>query len=162
MWYAPAENLADELCHQIVRKAAETGARLVCIDGLNGIQSGLIFEERLPLIVNALNRRLRSLGVTLLYTMEHRHLFLPDSIGSDDMTMMMDNLLVLHYGAGEKGLYRKVAILKVRDSIFHSPSEEFHITHSGVQFGPPPPSNLSPLGAIPSSEDESGRDQEGH
>jgi hypothetical protein len=145
------------LCHQITRKVAETGARRVFIDGINGIETALIFRERLPLVVNALNRRLRSLGVTVLYTAEHRHLFLPDSIGNDAMTMMMDNLLVLHYVAGEKGLCRKLSILKVRDSLFHSPSEEFHIAGNRLQFGPPQASNLSPL----SSNEDNRRNRKG-
>lgn len=133
-WRSPSENLIDEVCYEIIGAVERTGAKHVFIDGLSAIKKSLINPARLPLIINALNHRLRQLGASVVYTMEHRELFLPNDLLVDDLSSFADNIVLLHYALRDNVLRRHASILKVRDSDFDAVSREFGITSFGIVF----------------------------
>lgn len=148
-WRSPAENLIDEICGDIVAAVERTGARRVFVDGLAAFRTALMFPARLPLVVNALNHRLRGLGATVVYTLEHRELYLPESLGTDTLSEIVDNVVLVHYALRQGILRRNLTILKVRDSDFDAISEEFHVTGNGVRFGERAEPERRPAGALP-------------
>lgn len=136
VWQSPAENLPDELGHRLLGAVARTRAKRVLMDGIGALRHAFLFPERLPVFLNALNDALRAAGTTAVYTLEIPDLHMPTDLGTDDLSSMVDNLLLLHYAAGEGRLRRRMVVLKVRDSDFDSFPEEFHVTSAGVRFGP--------------------------
>lgn len=148
-WRSPAENIVDEVCHDMIAAVEQSKARRVFVDGLNAFQSSLIYRARLPLVVNALNHRLASLGATTLYTLENRELYLPDDLQTDNLSSIVDNVILVHYALREGIIRRNISILKVRDSDFDSISEEFYIADKGVAFGEGATSERRPKGALP-------------
>jgi circadian clock protein KaiC len=146
-WRTPAENLVDEVCYTIIDAVERTNARRVFVDGLGAFRTSLLFSKRLPLIVNALNHRLRAIGATVVYTLENSKLFLPEDLKTDDLSSIVDNVILLHYASRQGLLRRNISILKVRDSDFDPISEEFHITDRGLTFGEQAPQQR-PEGAL--------------
>jgi len=149
LWRSPAELLVDEVVHEVVREVRKAGIKRVFIDGLHALKAWLVYQDRLPFIVNALNNCLQTLGVTSLYALENRELYLPADLGSDELSAIVNNVMLLHYAMRDGALRRNVTILKLRDSGFDPRSQEFHITDRGVIFGRDTEAQEQPDGAQP-------------
>lgn len=133
-WQAPAENLLDELGHRLLALVRRTRAKRVLVDGIGGFQYAYPSRHRLPLFINALNRELRSMGATVLYTAETPELLRLDNLGTDDLSAMTENILLLNYTHAGDALRRQLTILKMRDSDFDHRAAEFTITRGGFHF----------------------------
>lgn len=131
-WRSPAENLADEIIHEIVREIQATGTRRLFVDGLHSLKSALMVSERLPYVVNALNHCLKSFGVTSLYSLESRELYRPTNLELGELSALVNNVILAHYARDDEMLRRNISILKVRDSDFDPMTREFYITSGGV------------------------------
>jgi circadian clock protein KaiC len=144
VWRSPAENLSDDLGHQILEVVERRGARRLVVDGINALKHSFIFPDRLPLFLNAINNTLKSRDITVVYTMESPVLFMPEDLHIDDLSSMVDNVLLLHYAHRDHLISRKLAILKIRDSEFDPFPEEFFVTSEGIHFGKIPALNIRP------------------
>jgi circadian clock protein KaiC len=139
LWLPPAENIVDEVIHDIVRRARARNAKRVFIDGLVAIRDSLVIAERMPYVINALSMRLAQIGATVLYTSEVPELRLDEALmPSDELSAMVDNLLLLNTGRRDHAFRRNLSIVKLRDSNFDPRTHEFHIDSTGVVFGPDP------------------------
>lgn len=145
MWRPPSENLVDELAWELVERARARNVKRVFVDGVVALRDNLIFAERLPYILNAINSYLRGIGASVLYTSEIRDMHSPDFLPTDEVSMIVDNVLLLSYLRHERALRRSLSILKLRDSDFDPRAREFHVTKQGIAFGPDPA--LGDLGA---------------
>lgn len=132
LWRSPAENLVDEIIHEIIREVRSSGTKLLFLDGLHSLRTSLVFDERLPYVVNALNQFLKSYGVTSLYSLECRELYRPTNLELGELSAIVNNVIFAHYAKDEELLRRNLSILKVRDSDFDPRTREFHITGSGI------------------------------
>ncbi|MBB5753973.1 ATPase domain-containing protein [Prosthecomicrobium pneumaticum] len=152
VWRSPAENIADELAHELIAAVKHWKARRVFVDGLGPFRSALLHPERFALVINAINRHLRALGTTLVWTLENREFFLANNIGHDDLSQMVDGVILLHYAVEDDVLKRRFSILKVRDSDFDPRARDFIVTDRGIR--------VDAVGGTPPrrSEEEHGRE----
>ena len=146
VWQSPAENLADELAHRLLDAVRRRCVRRVFFDGLGALNHAFVLPDRFPVYLNAINNTLRALEATVVYTMERGELFMLADLHTDELSSMVDNVVVLHYGQAEDGIRRNLLIIKVRDSAFDAFPEPFHISDQGVQFGSPPNQGYCPQG----------------
>lgn len=138
IWRPPSENLVDELAWKLVERARAIKATRVFVDGIVALRDNLIYPERLPYILNATNSYLRQVGASALYTSEIREMHSPDTLPTDEVSLIVDNVLLLTYLRRERALRRSLSIIKLRDSDFSPTSREFHVTDKGIAFGPDP------------------------
>ncbi|MFZ5721840.1 MAG: RAD55 family ATPase [Pseudomonadota bacterium] len=138
IWRPPSENLVDELAWRVIERTRATRAKRVFVDGVVALRDNLIFPERLPSILNALNSYLRELGASALYTSEMREMHSPESLPTDEVSLIVDNVLLLTYLRRERALRRSLSIVKLRDGDFDPRAREFHVTARGIAFGPDP------------------------
>jgi circadian clock protein KaiC len=138
LWRPPSENLVDELAWLVIERVREKGIKRVFVDGLVALKDNLIFQNRLPYCLNALNSYLRELGATSMYTSEIREMHSPDVLPTDDVSVIVDNVVILTYLRREDALRRKLSILKLRDSDFDPRAQEFNVSDRGIAFGPDP------------------------
>lgn len=138
LWRPPSENLVDELAWELVDRARERKVKRVFLDGVVALRDNLIHPERLPYILNALNAYFRELGAAALYTSEIRDMHSPDLLPTDEVSLIVDNVLLLTYLRREGALRRSLSILKLRDSDFDPRAREFHVTRNGIAFGSDP------------------------
>jgi circadian clock protein KaiC len=142
MWYPPTEIIVDEVAHDLLRSVKHKGIKRIFVDGVVALRDCLVPSNRLPGLLNALNKGVRELGATIVYGSEVRQVFMPDKLPSDEISAMIDNLLVLSYSEQGDLLQRRLAVLKLRDSTFDAHAHELYIGESGLSFGPDP--RLSP------------------
>ncbi|MBA4756665.1 ATPase domain-containing protein [Sphingosinicella sp.] len=128
----------DELAWEVVKQAKSISAKRVFVDGVVALRDNLIRPERLPYIMNAMNGYLRKSGATILYTSEVREMHLPEVLPTDELSVIVDNVLLLTYLRREQVLRRSLSIVKLRESDFDPRATEFHVTERGVEFGPDP------------------------
>lgn len=139
MWRPPSENIVDALGEELIVRAQQMGAKRVFVDGLVAIRDNLIISQRLPVVINALSARLRDIGATVVYTSEIAELDMADTVmPADQLSAMVSNVLVLNYRRPGGTFRRHLSIVKLRDSDFDPRSREFHVTASGIAFGPDP------------------------
>ena len=168
VWQSPAENLTDELGHRLLQAVERHKTSRVFFDGLGALRHAFIFPERLPLYINAINNTLRIGNTTIVYSLEQPTLFMPDQVMTDDLSSMVENVILTYYvknpedreGSGEVRIVeRELLVLKVRDSEFDAYPEIFRITRSGVRFGGIESSDLRPNEATGAGEgDRDGND----
>jgi circadian clock protein KaiC len=138
MWYPPTEIIVDEVAHDLLQHVQRKGIKRIFVDGVVALRDNLIPHARLPGLLNALNKRLRELGATTVYSSEVRQVFRPDKLPSDEISAMIDNLLVLSYSEQGDLLQRRITVLKLRDSTFDAHAHEIYIGQDGLTFGPDP------------------------
>ena len=139
VWLPPADNVVDELVHDIVRRARARQVKRVFLDGLVAIRDSLVISQRMPYVINALSMQLAAIGATALYTSEIPELRLEETLmPSDELSAMVDNVLLLNTGRRDQAFRRYLSVIKLRDSDFDPRTHEFHITDSGIVFGPDP------------------------
>lgn len=136
VWQPPADVIPDEIVHDIVRRARALGARRVLLDGLIPLRDGLIDRIRLPYLINALSRQLRDMRATVLYTMEIRELGLDSMMPSDELSAMIDNVLLFNITRHEQAARRFLSVVKMRSRDFDPHTQPFHIGDSGFAMGP--------------------------
>ncbi|HSK42094.1 MAG TPA: ATPase domain-containing protein, partial [Arenibaculum sp.] len=139
-WQPLAENLVDALGHRLLNAVRRRRIRYLFVDGINGIRASMVYENRLPLLLNALNNVLRGEDVTILYTHEIEKLSLPTDLTTDHLSAMVDNVVVLHLAMKDDVIRRRISVLKMRDSDFDPLTYEFHVSDGGIVFGPHPAS----------------------
>jgi circadian clock protein KaiC len=131
IWWPPAEIIPDEVVHEIVHRARVIGARRVFVDGLAALRDGLNDRERLPYIVHSLSHQLRDMGATVLYTLEIRELGFEATMPSDDLSAMIDNVLLLNLSRHDQAARRYLSIVKMRSGDFDPYTRQFHIGNRG-------------------------------
>lgn len=137
-WRSPSDNAVDEVVWHLLDRVKETGAKRVVVDGIEGLAASLIVPSRLPHILDALNGRLAELGASILYTSEIAQMHSPDAMPSDEISMMVENVILLSYMRECRALKRTLSVIKVRNSGFDPHTQEFHIGPTGIEFGPDP------------------------
>jgi circadian clock protein KaiC len=152
MWQSPAENMPDELGHRLIAEVRKGGVKRLFFDGIGGLRHAFVFPERLPLFVNAMSAALREMETTSIYTLELAQLFMPEEMPTDDLSQMVDNVILTHYAQSSDRLARQVIVLKIRDSAFDAYPEVFHVTDEGVRFGGDDAAARRPEGAKSASE----------
>jgi circadian clock protein KaiC len=138
MWRSASDNSVDELAWEILSWVKEKRVKRVFIDGLVALRDNLIVQERLPYVLNALKFEFAEMGATSLYTSEIRNMHSPDLLPTDDVSLIVDNVLLLTYLRRENALRRSLSVLKMRDNYFDPRAQEFHITSAGITFGMDP------------------------
>ncbi len=79
--------------------------------------------------------------------MELAHLFMPEQLATDDLSKMVENVVLTQYVRTPSRIERELLVLKIRDSAFDAYAEVFHITDHGVRFGRGDTSGRRPEGA---------------
>lgn len=135
VWQSPGENLPDELGERLLAAVAKRGVKRIFFDGIGALRHAFVFPERIPVYINAVNNALRGSDSSIVYSLELSQLFMPDHITTDELSSMVENVVLTHYVRRADRIEREVLILKIRDSDFDAFPEIFHITDRGVCFG---------------------------
>jgi circadian clock protein KaiC len=139
LWLPPAENIVDEVIHGVVNKVREGKIRRVFVDGLVAMRDSLMISDRMPYAINALSMQLAALNATALYTTEIPEMRVADPVmPTDELSAMVDNVILLNTGRRDQAFRRYLSIIKLRDSSFDPRTHEFHIDGKGILFGPDP------------------------
>ena len=120
----------------------------VVLDGASDIEVPGLASEELRQLLHGLVVRLRTLGVTSLFTLEARSLFSSDTISERGLSPLADNILMLRYIQEEGLLVPVLTVVKASGSAHDRASHRITIAEGGLtpggRFeGAPPPSGES-------------------
>jgi circadian clock protein KaiC len=135
LWMPPAELIVDEVAHRIIEQARAINAKRVFIDGIVPLRDSMLHRARLPYFINGLGVRLRELGATVLLTQENVELEVDRAMPSDELSAMVDNVIVLNISRHTHAISRYISIIKMRDRNFDPRTQEYHIGSRGLVFG---------------------------
>lgn len=138
LWLSPSDLIVDEVVHGVVQHAMAIGAKRVFLDGIVALRDSLVFRERLPYLINALSLQLRECGATVMYTQENAELEIDCAMPSDELSAMVDNVIVLNISRRHHTPQRYISIVKMRDRHFDARTQPFHIGEHGLALGVDP------------------------
>jgi circadian clock protein KaiC len=95
---------------------------------------GLVSQE-LRLLLYSLVVRLRGLGVTSLFTLEARSLFLADVISERGLSPLADNILMLRYAQEAGSLVPLLTVVKTRGSAHDPSTHRLTMGKGGLRLG---------------------------
>ena len=135
LWLSPADLIVDEVVHGIVQHAKAIGAKRVFIDGIVALRDSLVYRERLPYVINALSLQLRDCGATVVYTQECAEMEIDRAMPSDELSAMVDNVIVLNISRRRHTHQRYISIIKMRDRHFVPRVQPFYMEEQGLALG---------------------------
>jgi circadian clock protein KaiC len=126
------------------RISSRRPARVV-LDSASDIETFGLGSEPLRQLLFALLLRLRSLGVTSLFTLEARSLFLSDTISERGLSPLADNILMFRYRQEAGQLVPMLTVVKTRGSAHDRATHAISLGEGGLTVGggseaEPPPS----------------------
>jgi circadian clock protein KaiC len=143
--YLPREQMhATRFLSQVKDKLSAFKPAQVVLDSATDIELTGSVSQELKQLLYSLIVRLRSLGVTSLFTQEARSLFLADVISERRLSPLADNIFMFRY-AQEEGLFVPLlTVVKTRGSAHSRGTYRAHIAEGGLRLGsqfqgePPP------------------------
>ncbi|QRN95309.1 AAA family ATPase [Archangium violaceum] len=145
--YLPREQLhAARFLNAVEERVSSLAPSRLVLDSVSDIELQGRVSEELRWLFYGLVIRLRGLGVTSLFTLEARSLFLADTLSEHGLSPLADNILMCRY-AQENGLLVPVlTVVKTRGSIHDRGSHCLLLGAGGLRLGSrfggaPPPSS---------------------
>ena len=146
--FLPREHLhAARFLSVVENRISQLRPARVVLDSASDIEVLGLVSEELRMLLYGLVIRLRTLGVTSLFTLEARSLFLSDIISESGLAPLADNVLMLRYVQDEDGLVPMLTVVKTRGSAHDRASHRIRIGEGGMRLGGEP-------GAAPPSSKE--------
>ncbi|MFL5356858.1 ATPase domain-containing protein [Archangium sp.] len=143
--FLPREQLhAARFLSIVEEKIASFQPSRVVLDSASDIEIRGMISEELRLLLYGLVIRLRGLGVTSLFTLESRSLFLSDTISERGLSPLADNILMFRYAQEEGRLVPMLTVVKTRGSIHDRATHRFSIGEGGLLLPGSPPGAASP------------------
>jgi circadian clock protein KaiC len=134
----PHEMSPQEFANEIRHEVETRGTRLVMIDGIEGYKLALQGDEdELVSHMDALNRYLKNMGVTVVLIDEVSSITGEFEATSVGVSYIADNILFLRHLEFESELRKVVGVLKKRTSDFERTLREFEMTEYGIKVGEP-------------------------
>ncbi|HSO00842.1 MAG TPA: ATPase domain-containing protein, partial [Candidatus Nanopelagicales bacterium] len=132
IWYAPVEQILDELAQILLADVRERRVRRVFIDGLDGFRDAAAYINRVPSFLIALMSALRAHGATTLVTEESSSPAVDIRPPIEDLSAVVENLVLMRYFEVGAEVHRLISVSKIRDSHHDMTLREFHITPRGI------------------------------
>ncbi|QRK08951.1 AAA family ATPase [Archangium violaceum] len=116
----------------------------VVLDSASDIEVQGLVSDELRLLLYGLVIRLRGLGVTSLFTLEARSLFLSETISERGLSPLADNILMFRYAQEEGRLVPILTVVKTRGSSHDRATHRFTIGEGGLLLPGGQPGTASP------------------
>jgi circadian clock protein KaiC len=134
-WVPPTEGNIDSVAAMVLDLVRNHGVKRLVIDGVGGLQRLALHPARLPAFFTAMLNELQGLGVTAYLSVELPTAFVPTmQLPFGDVSVLMDNLVLLQSATVQGMRTRVLSIIKVRDSAYDPALRVLRIDDSGVHL----------------------------
>jgi circadian clock protein KaiC len=144
-----AELSPGEFTAKVRHCVAESGARTIIIDSLNGYQAAMPQEHFLLLHMHELLQFLNRQGATTFLTVA-QHGLVGDMKAPVDLTYLADTVLLLRYFEALGHVRRAISVIKKRAGGHEKTIREYQIGENGLTVGPALDSFQGVLRGVPS------------
>ena len=144
--YLPREQLhAARFLSVVEDRIRGTQPSRVVLDSASDIETHGLASEELRQLLYGLVIRLRTVGVTSLFTLEARSLYFTDVLSEQGLSPLADNILMVRYEPVEGLLVPMLRVVKTRGSSHDQASHRVNVGKGGLRLGGepepvPPPS----------------------
>ncbi|ATB44391.1 hypothetical protein CYFUS_009878 [Cystobacter fuscus] len=134
--YLPREHLhASRFLSMVEQKIQELRPTRLVLDSASDIEVLGFISEELRRLLYGLVLRLRTLGVTSLFTVEARSLFITDTLSERGLSPLADNIFMLRYLQEGAGLVPVLTVVKTRGSDHVRSSHRILFEQGGLKLG---------------------------
>jgi circadian clock protein KaiC len=134
--YLPRSQLqATRFLSSVKDKIQEFQPDRLVLDSASDIEILGLVSHELRQLLYSLVVRLRGLGVTSLFTLEARSLFLADIISERGLSPLADNILILRYAQEAGALVPLLTVVKTRGSPHDRGSHRILLGQGGLRVG---------------------------
>jgi circadian clock protein KaiC len=131
----PVELLIDAWAARLLQVVRDARPKRLFIDGLNAIHEGSAYPDRLRAFFTAICNELRALDVATIIAGESHPIVGPTlDVPVSGISPVVENTILLRYGAGQPDFRRQLAVLKVRESAHDTSARVFAITSEGLRL----------------------------
>lgn len=145
----PIEMVPSKWLDTAKKLVEKTGAKRMLLDSLTTLSLAIPDERLFRELIYTAAKMLRSLGVTLIATMETPELLIATALPVSGVSEAFDNVILMRYIEIESQLRRAILVLKMRDSQHSNELREFTITETGIHLGEPFSQYLGVLSGLP-------------
>ncbi len=134
LWQLPLETLCDDLAKRMLDNIGRRGVTRLLIDGVDGLRSIVVQQQRVRPFLVALTNELRSRGVTtfiteqLPYFRESRPQVDPSS------SQLYENMMLLEYVARNDVNRRQISVMKLRENGYDGANRLMNISDAGIEI----------------------------
>ena len=129
----PAELSPGEFAH-LVCHAADTGAKVVVIDSLNGYMNAMPAADHLAIYLHEILTYFGQRGVVTILVGVQAGIVGSMTSGAD-ISYMADNVLMLRYFEAQGSVEKAISVFKKRGSAHETTLRRFSITKAGIEVG---------------------------
>jgi circadian clock protein KaiC len=134
--YLPREDLhASRFLSVVEDRVRVFQPTRVVLDSASDIEAHALASEELRQLLYGLVIRLRTLGVTSLFTLEASTLFFGDTLSEQGLAPLADNILMVRYTQEQDLLVPRLRVVKTRGSSHDSSSHRMSVGKGGVLLG---------------------------
>jgi circadian clock protein KaiC len=126
---------ATRFLSQVKDKLYKLKPERVVLDSATEIELTGVVSQEIKLLLYTLVVRLRSMGMTSLFTLEARSLFLPDIISERGLSPLADNIFMFRYAQEEGRFAPLLTVVKTRGSVHSQASHRVLIGEGGLRLG---------------------------
>lgn len=138
LFYRSAVDLyIDEWMSLLLEQVDQLGVRRVLVDSIGDLAIAAADQARFREFVYSLIQRCTRAGVSLMFTMELRDLFLVRHLGEESLSHHADNVVLMQYVLHDTEFRRAVTVIKSRGTRHDPQVYEFDITGDGIVLGEP-------------------------
>ncbi len=133
----PAEMSPGAFAHE-VRRAVDTGAKIIIIDSLNGYLNAMPEERFLTTHLHEMFAYLNQKGVlTLMVVAQHGMIVGAGHGGDVDVSYLADTVLLLRYFEAQGEIKQAISVFKKRTGSHERTLRELRISSEGITVGEP-------------------------
>jgi len=132
----PAEMSAGAFSHE-VRRAVDSGAKIVVIDSLNGYLNAMPEERFLTSHLHEMFAYLNQKGVTTILVLAQHGFMAAGRAGEIDVSYLADTVLLFRYFEADAEIRQAISILKKRTGKHERTIRQLVIQEDGVKVGEP-------------------------
>ena len=135
MYASPVDLYIDEWVYDVLDRAEATGAKRILVDSVSDLGFAVPDPVRFREYLYSLNQRCSRRGISLMLTLEVPALFRLDAVGTEGISHLSDNVVLLQYDDSGPDLRRLMTVLKARATAHRPQVREFHIRAEGIVLG---------------------------
>lgn len=137
MYRSPVDLHIDEWVYDLLDTSNRVGAKRILIDSLGDLRMAAGDEIRFREYVYSLLQRLSRSGISVVMTQETAEFFGTSQLSERGISHLSDNVVLLHYVAGDTTVNRAITVLKTRGTNHDHTVRHYDITERGMAIGEP-------------------------
>ena len=134
LWQLPLETLCDDLAKRMLDNIGRRGVTRLLIDGVDGLRSIVVQQQRVRPFLVALTNELRSRGVTTFVTEQLPYFRESRPQVDPSASQLYENMMLLEYVVRNDVNRRQISVMKLRENGYDGANRLRNISDAGIEI----------------------------